>query len=343
METAVRDDAVERGQVADRGPRGQSEAEAAGRKRGGVPRPAAESAMIGPEHPSAMAAPLRFERLVLVSGATPEALWPLVSDTDRLNRAVGLPPPFYTAIPRPEGGSRTLAAYRLGPLALARWEEMPFQWQYPRTYWVERVYHGGPIRTFRGGADLTPTAGGATAIRIWADIVPRGPFGQALVRFAVGPGGVTAAARQCEVFARYLRGELDDPFPQLRHRYGWTWLADRLFQARPPAADSTPCPSRQRERDATPCSWKHGATPGPGSAGYVAPGAGFLPPRRVRSMVSRATTRSRSSTGALCSWQRTRTRRRSESWKRNRCRQPPQSSRCRRTCATSSSESSRSR
>lgn len=187
-----------------------------------------------------MAAPLRFERSVLVPGTMPEALWPFVADTDRLNRAVGLPPPFYTAIPCSEGGSRTIAEYRLGPLSLAKWDEAPFQWEYPRTYWVERAYHWGPIRTFRGGADLTPTASGATTVRTWAEIVPRGPLGYALVRFAVGPRGVAAAARQCELFARYLRGELEDPFPQLRRGHGWTWLADRLFRARPPVAGVAP-------------------------------------------------------------------------------------------------------
>ena len=164
--------------------------------------------------------PQRFESTVEMA-APPARLWPLLADTQRMNRVAGLPPIQYTAQPRPEGGATVLAEYRFGPLVLARWEEQPFQWLETTFYEVLRSYHDGPFRTFRGGASLTPTRDGGTSVRLYAEIEPRHWLGGLLAHWVVGPTGIRRAADQCRVFDRYLRGELDDPFPQLRPR---TWL-----------------------------------------------------------------------------------------------------------------------
>lgn len=166
-----------------------------------------------------MEQPLRFEKWVTIA-APPESVWPLVADTERMNRAVGLPPVRYRAEARPEGGSKSIAEYRLGWLPLARWAEEPFQWEEPRSYFVERHYHWGPLETFLGGVELAPTQDGGTQVRIWADLTPRHLAGRLLAKLVVGPMGVRRGARQCEVFGRYLTGEIGDPFPQLRKRHG---------------------------------------------------------------------------------------------------------------------------
>ncbi|MEM8866492.1 MAG: hypothetical protein AAGF31_13185, partial [Planctomycetota bacterium] len=56
--------------------------------------------------------------------ASPEALWPYVSNTDRLNRAIGLPAVTYRTEPSPAGGVRRFGTIRLAGLSMS-WEEHP--------------------------------------------------------------------------------------------------------------------------------------------------------------------------------------------------------------------------
>lgn len=147
--------------------------------------------------------------------ATAEALWPMVADTDRFNRALGAPEAHYQAAARTGGGTTTIAEYRLGPLPLLRWTEAPFEWAAPRFYDVERNYHWGPFASFRGGMELIPESTGNTTVRFWADLVPRGPLGWLLVR-VMGPFAVGRGLRQVERFERYLTGESHSPYPTLQ-------------------------------------------------------------------------------------------------------------------------------
>jgi len=168
-------------------------------------------------------AALRFEARRRVA-ALPPALWPLVADTGRLNRIVGLPPVRYTTVPRPGGGTRAVASYTLGPLPLARWDEPPFEWQYPSFYCVERRYHWGPLAHFRGGAQLTAITEHETEVRFWAEMTPRRRWWRPLIRHVIGPLSVATSAAQCALFEQFLAGEIDDPFPQLRRTAGWAML-----------------------------------------------------------------------------------------------------------------------
>ena len=59
---------------------------------------------------------------------TPEALWPLVADTARVNRAIGLPPVEYSIKPAEGGGETLEGTLRLLGLPLARYTEHPFRW-----------------------------------------------------------------------------------------------------------------------------------------------------------------------------------------------------------------------
>src|SRR5437588_10325243 len=89
-----------------------------------------------------------------------EDLWPLVSDTPRLNRAIGLPAVHYKVTPNEAGGTTIVGEYRLAGIPYVRWTEQPFEWQEGRRYLVERRYHWGPVDRVRGGLELTPTDGG---------------------------------------------------------------------------------------------------------------------------------------------------------------------------------------
>ena len=64
----------------------------------------------------------------------PERVWPLVADTDRVDRAIGLPLPHYTRRRRPEGGEDTVGTYQKFGIPYARWTEHPFTWEAPRRF-----------------------------------------------------------------------------------------------------------------------------------------------------------------------------------------------------------------
>ncbi len=181
----------------------------------------------------------------------PDRLWPLLSDTQRLNRALGLPVILFHAEPLPTGGSRTIGAHPLGSavlsmlaqvfplpptlpsdesvlrrlpsLPIVRWEEHPFEWEAPHRYTVLRDYYWSPLglfpfRTFRGGAELTSLPGGGTEVRAFAEVEPRNPQGALLTRLVLGPRSTKGVIRQCRLFERYLLGRAPSPYPQLHRR-----------------------------------------------------------------------------------------------------------------------------
>ncbi len=103
---------------------------------------------------AAMRRPILVENTVTVP-YSPEQLWRYVADTQRMDRAVGLPKASFTRVERPEGGEIVTGEYRIGKrLVYARWREHPFAWERPRHYSILREYQRGPVTRFHGGADL---------------------------------------------------------------------------------------------------------------------------------------------------------------------------------------------
>lgn len=110
----------------------------------------------------------------------PEALWPLVSNTDRFNRDCGFPtvaevPPGEIRGDRPSD-SRRLRARRWG--LLVEWDERPFDWISPQRFGVERVFHRGPFASIRALCDLIPTDAGGTTIVYQTWFTPANLLGQ---------------------------------------------------------------------------------------------------------------------------------------------------------------------
>lgn len=103
--------------------------------------------------------PVRLEQTFLLTAA-PAALWPLVSNTDRLNRALGLPVTASSGSD-PADFSQQVSARLLGlPL---RWREEPFDYVDGRGYEVVREFHTGPFTRFQGGLRMVPEGGGTSA------------------------------------------------------------------------------------------------------------------------------------------------------------------------------------
>ncbi len=117
-----------------------------------------------------------------VDGAAAE-LWPLLTDTDRMNRTLGMREVRYEAIER-KAGDETAARYvahtRLGGLPVT-YEEEPFEFLVPERYSVRRRLRGGlfsELVTRLEVSPLPPAPGGAstrarTRVGYILEIVPR--------------------------------------------------------------------------------------------------------------------------------------------------------------------------
>jgi len=140
-----------------------------------------------------------------------EALWPYVSDTDRFNRATGVPALHSSAAKdRPlVNARRHLRLTRLG--VSIEWEEEPFEWVRPQRFGVNRHYVSGPVAEMRVLGELFPrtaSEGGGTTLvyQVWAR--PRTPFGMIAIPGQIGilsARRFATAFRQCDRLAAKAR------------------------------------------------------------------------------------------------------------------------------------------
>jgi len=114
--------------------------------------------------------------------SSPEALWPLVADTNRFNRDTGLPPVHKCSVS--SNARRCLRFLKLG--MVVEWEEEPFEWVRPHRFGVVRRYVKGPVAQMRVLAELQPRpAGGSRLVyRVWA--TPRNLLGLLAIPAQIG-------------------------------------------------------------------------------------------------------------------------------------------------------------
>ncbi|MDB5385768.1 MAG: serine/threonine protein kinase, partial [Planctomycetaceae bacterium] len=102
---------------------------------------------------------------------SPEALWPHVSNTERLNRAIGLPAVDYSTQAALTGGSQRYGQFRkLG--VMIGWQEHPFEWVEGRRMAVFREFNAGPWKWFTSVVELTPRGDGGTELSHRIRILP---------------------------------------------------------------------------------------------------------------------------------------------------------------------------
>ncbi|HSS19119.1 MAG TPA: DUF5939 domain-containing protein [Pyrinomonadaceae bacterium] len=132
--------------------------------------------------------------------ASPEKLWPFVSDTNRFNRDTGVPSVEPAKGPR----GRLRNARRRLRLSLygmsVEWEEQPFEWIKPSRFGVARNYSKGPISELRALADLMPRAQGGTKLIYEVRIVPRSALGSLVVQLQIK---FSNARRFAQTFRKY--------------------------------------------------------------------------------------------------------------------------------------------
>lgn len=132
--------------------------------------------------------------------ASPEKLWPFVSDTNRFNRDTGVPSvePAKTTRERLRNARRRL---RLSMYGLAvEWEEQPFEWIRPTRFGVARSYSKGPITELRALAELKSRADGGTRLSYDFRVKPRSLLGALLVSLQIK---FSSARRFARAFRKY--------------------------------------------------------------------------------------------------------------------------------------------
>ena len=140
----------------------------------------------------------------------PRRLWPLVSDTERLNRAIGLPAVAFTREPDPETGRVRVRGQASQGGILAEWREHPYEWVEPRRMGVLRSYKRGPFRWMTSAVELEPLPGGGTRLTHRLRIEPRGTLMRMAARLKVGRDSRRSLERVYRRIDEALIGKLGD-------------------------------------------------------------------------------------------------------------------------------------
>jgi serine/threonine protein kinase/class 3 adenylate cyclase len=149
--------------------------------------------------------------------SSPRELWPHVSNTERLNRAVGMAAvhfedqtPSETAGAEVKGvkpRTRRFGSFqRMG--ITAAWEEHPFEWIEARRMGVLREYSRGPFKWLVSITELTPRLGGGTLLAHRVRIEPHGLVGRTIAAVEVGIKGKNAVDRVYRRIDAALSGKL---------------------------------------------------------------------------------------------------------------------------------------
>jgi serine/threonine protein kinase/class 3 adenylate cyclase len=172
--------------------------------------------------------------------ASPEQLWPYVSNTERLNRAVGLPAVEFTSAIDPAAGVLRFGKFRKAGFTNV-WQEHPFEWIEARRMGVLRVYSQGVFKWLASMTELEPRAGGGTTLSHRVRIEPAGMLGRLVAAVEVGVKGrrsVERVYRRIDAFVTGTlgRGTAADPFeipasPSADQRLRVKHLVDKLVAA----------------------------------------------------------------------------------------------------------------
>ncbi len=136
--------------------------------------------------------------LTIDLAASPEALWPFISNTEKMNRATGLAPVRFeveeiaaasAAAPGGTMGGATSATttghQKVGGFAM-RWREHPYEWIEGSRHVVLRVFDKGVLRWYVADVQLERLPGGGTRLRNTVRLEPRGTLARVLSKWEIG-------------------------------------------------------------------------------------------------------------------------------------------------------------
>jgi serine/threonine protein kinase/class 3 adenylate cyclase len=146
----------------------------------------------------------------------PHLLWPHVTNTERLNKAIGLPAVEYTSEPDPVGGSRRFAKIRKLGMAVG-WREHPFEWVEGRRMGVLREFHQGPWKWFTSIVELTPRSDGGTTLVHRVRMLPANLVGKLAASIEIGlktRKALEKVYRHIDAAVSGDLGKMADPFEE---------------------------------------------------------------------------------------------------------------------------------
>ncbi|MDQ3369738.1 MAG: protein kinase, partial [Myxococcota bacterium] len=122
--------------------------------------------------------------------ASPEQLWPFVSNTEKMNRATGLAPVRFeiestAASTAGTGIAAQTGTQRVSGMAL-RWREHPYEWIEGSRHVVLRVFDKGVLRWYIAEVQLERLPGGGTRLTNTIRLEPRGALARVLARWEIG-------------------------------------------------------------------------------------------------------------------------------------------------------------
>ncbi len=126
--------------------------------------------------------------------SSPDQLWPHVTNTERLNRAAGLPAVEYRIVKDPVRGIRRFGSFRLGGIKI-EWEEHPFEWIEGSKMGVVREFSSGPFKWFMNTVELKPNPEGGSRLIHKVQIEPRNTLGRVVSTIEAGWKGGKALDR----------------------------------------------------------------------------------------------------------------------------------------------------
>ena len=129
--------------------------------------------------------------------SSPQAIWPLASDTNRFNRDTGQPE--IEMLDNVKGVKHVRMKL---PVIRVEWEEEPFEWTYPYAFGILRTYSKGPIDEMRVQANFDPRAEGGTRVRYQTWMRTNNILAKLAIPFAIG---VVAKNRFEKAFRIYDR------------------------------------------------------------------------------------------------------------------------------------------
>ena len=139
--------------------------------------------------------------------SSPRALWPLVSNTERFNRAIGLSAVRFDDEVDPDGGSKRSGKLRKAGVEFA-WREHPFEWVEGRRMGVFREFGQGPFQWFVSVVELSAKSGGGTSLTHQVKIKPRGIVGRTIAAVEIGTRGRKSIDRVYRRIDATLTGKL---------------------------------------------------------------------------------------------------------------------------------------
>ena len=126
--------------------------------------------------------------------SSPEALWPHVSNTERINRAAGLKSVKYRTEKDPVRGLRKFGSFRMAGMTI-EWEEHPFEWIEGQRMGILREFASGPFCWFMSIVELQKQPNGGTRLKHTVRIEPRNAMGRAVANIEAGWKGGRALDR----------------------------------------------------------------------------------------------------------------------------------------------------